>query len=80
MDNRIIRMRNKNKEYLAIKDTGNGIFFAQGECGKWEKVSGWTLDTLVAHFQSNGYVIWHKEIKTEVDWLNAIQENFKEGI
>ena len=87
MNDNITRMkriiRNLNNNYVFIKESNNESYYAMLEheyaVVSWIKID-WTKQKLIDHFLKNDYVLLRKEITTEVDWLNAIQDNFKEGV
>jgi len=71
---------NGRKQYCSVKIDNHYLYYAMEEGAPWQISYGWTYDSLIKHFIYNGFTLMNKEIKTEVDWLNAIQDNFKEGV
>lgn len=80
-----IKMQNISDSNLYVQ-----IFFIRPLLTRYEVLSknfqmqpqeiAWPMEKVVQHYLMSGYKIIKKEIKNEVEWLNAIQENFKEGV
>lgn len=45
---------------------------------KWEIIDR-SFNALLNHYLDVGFSICKKEINNDIDWLNQIQENFKDG-
>lgn len=79
---RLVRTREEEgaDKYCSVREFNGKVTYAMGELGLWQHApEGWSFDKLIEHFLENNFKRM-KEIKTEVDWLNAIQDNFKEGV
>lgn len=67
-------------EFVAIRELDSEVSYAIGEGGKWQSSQGWRFIRLIKIFEDQGYKILSPKIKTEIDYLNAIQNNFREGV